>query len=265
MIKHIFSDMDGTLLDSKGNVSAENIQAIKHSQIPFTLVSARAPMEMATAITELDLHEPQIAFNGGLIFQKENGFKVLKSDALSHNSFQKIMQLIKEDFPEVSCSCYDLNSWYTERVDYGIEFESSITGQKAQITDFAKLQDQKIYKVMLIATSDPQLESLEEHLNALGLTDIAIKRSGLKYLEITNKKAQKSKGIKYIQKLQQLEKSDMAAFGDGHNDLPMLKEVGIPIVMDNALDEIKSYGKYITKSNIDNGVAYGIKHYLEVE
>lgn len=49
MIKRIFSDMDGTLLDAKGDVSERNAQLIKSAAIPITLVSARAPMEMKAA------------------------------------------------------------------------------------------------------------------------------------------------------------------------------------------------------------------------
>lgn len=44
MIKRIFSDMDGTLLDNTGAVSEENVSLIKSAGIPMTLVSARAPM-----------------------------------------------------------------------------------------------------------------------------------------------------------------------------------------------------------------------------
>jgi hydroxymethylpyrimidine pyrophosphatase-like HAD family hydrolase len=55
MIKHIFSDMDGTLLNNRGNVSPTTVRAIKASRIPITLVSARAPMEMVPAIKALGL------------------------------------------------------------------------------------------------------------------------------------------------------------------------------------------------------------------
>ena len=54
-IKRIFSDMDGTLLNSEGCVSSLNSEAIRDAQIPLTLVSARAPMEMREAIEELQL------------------------------------------------------------------------------------------------------------------------------------------------------------------------------------------------------------------
>lgn len=69
MIKQIFLDMDGTLLDAKGDVTQQTIDTIKTANIPVTLVSARAPQEMTAAIDQLELNAPQVAFNGGLIYQ----------------------------------------------------------------------------------------------------------------------------------------------------------------------------------------------------
>ena len=68
-IQHIFSDMDGTLLNGVGRVSERNARRIRRSQIPLTLVSARAPMEMKEALKALNLTGPQVAFNGGLIYE----------------------------------------------------------------------------------------------------------------------------------------------------------------------------------------------------
>lgn len=45
-IKHIFTDLDGTLLNSAGRLTTENANLIKQSQLPVTMVSARAPREM---------------------------------------------------------------------------------------------------------------------------------------------------------------------------------------------------------------------------
>ncbi|GAB7568051.1 hypothetical protein MUSASHINO07_06010 [Gemella sp. Musashino-2025] len=45
-------------------------------QIPLTLVSARAPMEMEDTINKLDLNSIHVAFNGGLIYEVNNGKKI---------------------------------------------------------------------------------------------------------------------------------------------------------------------------------------------
>ena len=54
-IKRIFCDMDGTLLNSQGRLTDSNAKLISQANLPFTLVSARAPMEMKEAVDKLEL------------------------------------------------------------------------------------------------------------------------------------------------------------------------------------------------------------------
>jgi len=266
MIKHIFSDMDNTLLNATGVVSEGNIKAIKESKIPFTLVSARAPMEMQDTIDKLNLTSAQIAFNGGLIFKPNNGsIEKISEHHLLLSTVQEIIEHIKTDFPDVSISCYDTDSWYSEKVDFGIQYESKITSIDPTIVNFEELfQNANInfFKIMLITPTAKEVEVLHKFITDLKISDITVQQSGNNYLEVTNNKAQKSHGIKYVQELNNLKRSDLAAFGDGHNDIPMLKMVETPIIMENAVDEVKQYSNLITKSNVEDGVAFGIKKYL---
>ncbi|MFD1419296.1 HAD family hydrolase [Companilactobacillus keshanensis] len=266
MIKHIFSDMDNTLLNASGVVSDGNIKAIKESKIPFTLVSARAPMEMQDTIEKLNLTSAQIAFNGGLIFKSNNGsIEKISEHHLSLDAVKKIIEQIRIKFPDISISCYDTNNWYSEKIDFGIEYESKITSIDPTIVNFKELfQNANInfFKIMLITPTEKEVAILHKFITDLKISDITVQQSGNNYLEITNREAQKSHGIKYVQELNNLKKSDLAAFGDGHNDIPMLKMVETPIIMENAVDEVKQYSNLITKSNIEDGVAFGIKKYL---
>lgn len=50
-------------------------------------------------------------------------------------------------------------------------------------------------------------------------------------------------------------------FGDGRNDICMLKAVGHGIAMGNAIDETKAAAEYVTTDINDNGVWNGLKHY----
>ena len=83
-IKRIFTNMDGALLNSKGQVSERNARRIRRADIPITLVSARAPMEMREAIELLGLQGPQVGFNGGLIW----GCQSSNSSAAHQDYFQ---------------------------------------------------------------------------------------------------------------------------------------------------------------------------------
>ncbi|WP_125587781.1 HAD family hydrolase [Companilactobacillus jidongensis] len=268
MIKHIFSDMDGTLLNDKGVVSEGNIETIRNCGIPFTLVSARAPMEMFDTIDKLNLTSAQIAFNGGLIYKRKNGsIDKISEHFLDTNNVQLITSNIRQQLPTVSMSIYTANNWYTDKIDDGIKLETSLTQLEAKVINYQQLlhaTSDEIFKIMFIATDESQMNQLTNDLAKLQLSGISIQRSGNNYLEITSDQAKKSHGISYIQKLNSLNKSEMAAFGDGHNDIPMLKMVDTAIIMDNAMSEVKKFATHMTKSNVEDGVAYGIKNFLEV-
>lgn len=138
MIKHIFSDMDGTILNDAGDITDNNVQIIKQTNIPFTLVSARAPMEMETVMTKLNLTTPQVGFNGGLIFQKEDGkLKVLSEEPIETSTAIQVYNAIRTKFNAVSLSWYSLSNWYSERVDRGTVYEEDYTSRGPTIMNFA--------------------------------------------------------------------------------------------------------------------------------
>lgn len=266
MIKHIFSDMDGTILNDLGDVSDHNAQVIKEYNIPVTLVSARAPIEMVDAMDKLDINTPQISFNGGLIFNKnDDQLKILHQDTIEKNVSQEIIDIILDKFPEVSLSWYTLHNWYSQRIDSGILLEKKYTSLLPQITtakDFYSDPSHELFKIMIITFEPKTMRALKQYLLDQNFSGVAIQQSSDTYLEITSEKAIKSKGIKYVMNEEKLEPNELMAFGDGLNDLPMMKMVDYPVAMKNSLPEVLEIAKYITKSNEEDGVAYALQHYL---
>ena len=51
------------------------------------------------------------------------------------------------------------------------------------------------------------------------------------------------------------------AFGDGGNDIPMLRHAAVGVAMGNALDSVKAVSDFITDSVDNDGVAKALKHY----
>lgn len=269
MIKHIFSDMDGTLLNERGNVTPTTIKALKQCKIPVTLVSARAPMEMAPVIKRLGLKGPQIAFNGGLIFQRNHaGWRAISESAIDTEVAAALIHALSISFTDISISYYSRDRWYSSRMDFGIQYEQRITRQRATVMPQRVAFNQpnfRVFKIMLIVSSSDQMMAVKQFLKHLAIPGISVQQSGTTYLEITSIDAKKSRGIDYILTKEQLHAHETAGFGDGHNDLPMLNIVGVPIVMDNALAEIKTVAKHVTKSNRQNGIAYALKMFPEFQ
>ncbi|MDN3984590.1 Cof-type HAD-IIB family hydrolase [Lactiplantibacillus plantarum] len=267
MINYLFSDLDGTLLNSQGIVSPQTVQAVRESGLPMTLVSARAPIEMRDTIQALGLTGPQIGFNGGLIFEYcQNQVKALQAAPLDQKLALQVLEFVKTESPTVSLSCYTQTDWVTEKVDAGTRTEQQLTGQIVtpitSYTDHFRQYPAAIFKIMIMTLDKHVMATLAMALKQLVGSYASVKLSGQTYLEVTSAQAQKSHGIAFIKERYHLTTNEIAAFGDGENDLPMLRAVGLPIVMGNADSTIQQYGHRVTKRNDEDGVAYALSHLI---
>ena len=61
--------------------------------------------------------------------------------------------------------------------------------------------------------------------------------------------------------LRGISREEILAIGDNHNDLEMLSFVGIPVVMENSVPELKTRGWHVTRSNDADGVAAAIERF----
>ncbi|WP_203623847.1 Cof-type HAD-IIB family hydrolase [Lacticaseibacillus sp. 866-1] len=266
MTSWVFTDMDGTLLDETGRVRASNAEKIKASGLPLTLVSARSPKEMQEAITALDLQGPQIAYNGGMIFvPHKTGRTVLSALPMPTESAKQIIGEIIARFPSTSVSYYDGADWYAERMDDNLRGEIAVSRLMPTFQPYQEVfeRPRQIVKIMLIDFDAGVMAQIHDFFAAHEFHGVNARSSNAAWLEITSAEAEKSRGIQHVLDQEHIEARDTAAFGDGQNDLPMLTMVGTPIVMANAAPAIKQVAKYITKSNLEDGVGYGMLHYLK--
>ena len=81
------------------------------------------------------------------------------------------------------------------------------------------------------------------------------------FLEIINKKCDKSFGVSELKRILNLKDENIFTFGDNQNDYLMIKNFN-GVAMENATDEVKKVSKFITKSVYEDGVSYAIKNIL---
>ena len=266
MIKYIFSDLDGTLLNPDGQLSDKDIAAVQASQMPISLISARSPQEMQSAVQQLALTTPQVAFNGGLIYRPTDLFPLVIAEyPLNTQVVAQLVTALQAHFDTLSLSAYDLHHWYTQKIDSGIELEAKLTGQLPTMINFSEqLQNPfiKIFKIMLMVPNAKQLATVQVFIDQLHLPGVSVQQSGTMYLEITSQQATKANAVATILQTYHLTSAECAAFGDSQNDLSMLSAVAHPIVMGNASKQVQAVGEFITKTNAHNGFSYGLKKYI---
>ena len=268
MIKQLFTDMDGTLLNPQGELSPATIQAIKQAHLPLTLVSARAAADMLRFVEALGLTGPQIGFNGALIYQVNHHQIESRSEIpLSKTNGLKIIQAVQKHFPEVSINFYDATHWFAPKHDHGVDLQaerSDFAPQFGNPTDILANHPQQLLKITLLVTGQTDPQAVADLITNLNFPNISLQlpaaENGITFIDITNAQAQKSRGVQYVLDQAGITNAEAAAFGDGENDLPMLEMVGLPIAMGNASDKVKAVAKYVTKANSADGWAAALTH-----
>jgi len=261
---YLFSDLDGTLLNNNGELSDYTKKIIGECNIPLTLVSARSPQKMESILNDLGVGGIHIAFNGAMVFKKENNkFIILNKEILDREFSRKLVLDIRSKFPKIGISLYDTDNWNVDLVNKVIEREKKVVKVNYSLVDFNQYFNEILKEIYKVSFIEDDIEVFRKLVNYVEVNysdeKITIQKSLSGYLEITHTNAKKSLGIEYVMNLKNIDRDSTVAFGDGENDISMLKSAGYSIVMGNATDKVKEHADFITKSNNEDGVAYVIE------
>lgn len=265
--KILCSDLDGTLLSTKSDVSDATITEITRikEKIKVVLVSARMPKSMIYLQKRLGIeNEPIICYNGALILDQD---KELTSVTIAVATLKNIYQLAEKH--AIKLGLYYKDEWYveetSERVEKEINYTKALPTFRKTTDTFYDWKTRKVagaHKIMLMgtkATCDAIYPILENEYHS----SIAIYRSNDTLIELAPKSVSKLSAIKYL--LPENDSLDnVIAFGDNYNDLDMLKYVGFGVAVANAREEVKAIANYITTANNEDGVAKYIKEHILV-
>ena len=125
------------------------------------------------------------------------------------------------------------------------------------IAELVKEENRGLDKVQaLFADMEERTQAWRELREVSGLELVG----SLRYnIEINTAGVNKGTGLVNLGKVLGIKREEIMAFGDGDNDIVMLKEVGIGVAMANAEDKVKETADYITLSNEEDGVAEAIE------
>lgn len=256
MIKIIFSDIDGTLLNSDHVVTDRTRKALRQvvdKGVIFVPVSARMPAAIAPLLVDFLPRVPMISYNGALIQDAEG--KVLLSRAFSGQEAHDFCRFLKKYFSELAWNVYSHSDWYAEdRGNSWIAREEQVVGLQSKelhLSDITELKE--VHKLLIMG--EPDLISQAEPVLKRAFPKLSIAQSLPYYLEVMAPGIQKGQAVAYFAREYGVDLTDTLAFGDNFNDLNMLREVGHPYVMGNAPQAIKDEIAQVTADNNHDGIA----------
>ena len=117
----------------------------------------------------------------------------------------------------------------------------------------------------LLMTGEPTTMIVAEEELSEQLGDkMDVFRSAPFFLELVPKGIDKAQSLLRLLAKVNLTPADMIAFGDGYNDLSMLRLAGMGVAMANAAPEVRADADYVTLSNEEDGVAVAIERFLNI-
>lgn len=254
--KMIFSDIDGTLLNSSHQISQalrEEILRLEREGVLFVLVSARMPEGMTTIQEMIGNHAPMVCYSGGLIRSAKG--ESLYSCLMELGQAVEIKKLLDRDFPAVCCNTYGYGSWVVDDdKNPWVRQEEQITGLKARKGDLRTCFQEMggIHKFLLMGEPEEMIRVGDRlRRDYPGLTVAA---STPNYLEVMNGKVSKSAGVQFLCEKHQITTEEAIAFGDGHNDMDMLRAVKNSYAMANAPEEVQKSAAHVTLDNDHEGL-----------
>lgn len=290
MYKLVAIDIDGTLLNSYGEVSDRNKSAIKKvidKNIQVVLTSGRMPKAITPISSQIGADKYIISGNGAAIYDIQNNENIYKN----YMNKQKVLEII--DICEKNSMFYNI---YTNDVIiakslnynilyYNSENKKNPDSKKIKINVMDNVYDYiKEYKgddFLKITICDNNKTVFNNIINKLKtVRDIYVlevahmSRKIIKhgteeleiayfYTEISNENVNKWTAIqKLIEKLN-ISKEEVMAIGDNVNDKDMIENAGIGIVVENGSPYMKQIADAVVSSNNDDGVAEALEKYLQ--
>lgn len=265
MYKLIAFDCDGTLLNSKKVITERTVAAIGRAAghgMKLVLASARPYYRLVKFIKQLGITDPDqytIAFNGGLIVSN-NESETLFSTGFTSTEVDELVRIGREY--GTTMFLYYKDGIYSNADDEKYRKKNPDVRFNVSNLDICDLVDTQILKIAYVNKPDETIK-LRARLPAYLNEKYEISSSVPQFIEFVSKGITKSKALSIIGKRFQIGASEMIAFGDEDNDLPMLRDVGYSIAMGNASDKVKAEADFITLSNDDDGVAIAIEKILD--
>ncbi len=258
-LRLVLSDVDGTLINSRKELTHETIRAVRTLEsrhILFTLTSARPPRGFAMFLEPLNLTAPLGAFNGGLFVNRD--MSPIHELAVEEDLVGPLIETLSAS--GLSVWVYQGTDWFVLDLEGPhVAHESDVV--QFQPTQVASFDDVRRDVVKIVGVSD-EPTAIAHAQSALRDYDISATTSQTYYLDVTNPHANKGSVVEFLAAHFSIETSSIATIGDAANDVSMFQRSGLSIAMGNASSEVKAQASKVTKSHDDNGFAYAVEHLI---
>jgi len=232
-------DLDDTLLSPDKTISAENKAAIRALQargVRILLASGRRHENMLKYHQELELEGAIVSCQGALSRIAETG-EILHRQTMPAELASSIVR--DGESRRKTQIYYHLEGTYVTEFNEWTELYDSRTHTAVEkVESLQQFDGTEPLKILWVADAQYNLDQFDAILEHYG-DALELVITDPEYLEFMRAGVTKSLGIAATAAYYGIEQSQVLGFGDGNNDVTMLKWAGLGIAMDHARDSAK--------------------------
>jgi Cof subfamily protein (haloacid dehalogenase superfamily) len=251
----VATDLDGTIVRSDGTISARTAAALERVELAgatLVLVTGRPPRWMSEIVDSVSHRGLAICANGALVYDLHTE-TIVRTHLIEPDVIAKVVDRLRTMIPDLSFG-----------VEYGTEFafearyelvRRDIKALGGRLIDGDVLVSRAATKLLAYHhASDPD-SLMDRAERAVGDLVTVTHSSKNALLEMSALGVDKSTGLAELCADLDIPASDVVAFGDMPNDLPMLTWAGRSYAVANAHPAVLAMVRGHTASNDDDGVA----------
>jgi Cof subfamily protein (haloacid dehalogenase superfamily) len=272
-VRLIALDIDGTLLSNRFTVSERNREAIAEATrrgIEVALVTGRRYDFAMPVARQIESPLTMIVNNGALVRTKDGETRL--RHLLARETAGRVLEATLQ-WRETASVVFDrplANQVVVEKIDLEDGIRGAYYQRNLQFLGEARplescLTEDPI-QVMLAGPLEP-MRAAEQALRSVQFTgefSLAVtvyEAKDFSMIDVINPRISKGTALAEWSGLRGISPQEILAIGDNHNDEEMLSFVGIPVVMENAVPELKARGWHVTHTNDEDGVAAAIERF----
>jgi Cof subfamily protein (haloacid dehalogenase superfamily) len=266
--KLLVIDIDGTLINRYGDISPANREALtlaRDSGMQVAISTGRSLNSSREIIKQLSLESYHIFFDGALVSRPDPAEEIY-AQPISPAVVRQMVAFAHAH--NIDLELHSTSHYFAERETWSTEAHRRFFGAQPTIGDFNRLWEQeRIVKGALVVTSPQEEAGLksfgDNFADRLHLSQVKIPTyPDVTFVNILAPDISKGRALKILASHLGVPLAEVAAVGDGQNDISLLATAGLAIAMGNAHSELKKIAHHITLDVAEDGLAAAIKRFL---
>lgn len=257
MVKAVFFDIDGTLVSFRTHTIPESarkaLASLREKGVKVFIATGRPKVLMMKAVEGLTF-DGYITLNGAYCFTAEQ--KDIYKGCIPEEDIERLIQYHKQR-PNVPFVFVHDDTWFITGVNEAVRQVADLI--KISVPPVCPVEEARGKEIMQIMGYFREDENLEIFSHVLKHCEPM--RWYPLFADIIARGNSKSHGIDKVIEYYGIDLKDTMAFGDGGNDIPMLRHAGIGIAMGNAAPEVQNAADYVTSSVDEDGILNALKHF----